>query len=135
MEMINFGFLTGWAIAIATFVLVGLLTRHLLKKNIPEDSKDTALKYWGLSFSSLSAILVVSFVITFMLFGWRSAPIHGEPQGGLDTTETTGQLGLQEGENSPRGKGDRLKEGDAIQKQGMEDLQDFRSKVLKKEKE
>jgi len=75
-------------------------------------------------------ILVVGFVMAFLWTGRTWNITTGKQQGQLDTV-APGQLPMTTGKNSPEVASERLAdEADESQAQSMEDLDDFRNKML-----
>lgn len=127
MIELNVGMIIGFVVVLLTMFALSSLVQYLIKKNVPEPKE--ALKVGGRIVSSIFLVAFVLFFIAMIWTGWRVSPTP-HPQGELETT--AGELDYTPGENRPKERRERLGQGDDLQREGQQKLQEFRKEFLKK---
>jgi hypothetical protein len=128
------GFFVGFAVILGTILVLALGSRWLIGMICPPgETKDKLVKAWKIGIPSSLVLAVTIFLVAFLWTGWRPTPARSQPQGTLDAGKA-GTLEYRPAENTSKQRTDRLKEGDRIQEEGQEDLQEFRSKFFGQDK-
>ncbi len=131
MVEINFGLFIGFGLVLVTLFAVSWLGKRLIKKHVPDPKPVLAI--YGPVVNSVFAFGIVAFVLAFIWTGWHPAP-SPQSQGELDL-DAAGELEYVPGENRAQERRKRLEQGDDLQREGQEGLQEFRTKLLQQRKE
>lgn len=136
MLQVNSGILIGCGLLLLTIIIVGLFARWMLSDAYFPDleRKKNAVLIWRSVFGSAICLALMAFILVFLWTGINVVPTGDQPEGKLDTGGVL-KLETSTGENRPEGRADRIKEGTKIQKEGQEELDDFRKDFFKPEEQ